>query len=113
MAGNVKTISVKREGRRWYVILTAGQTAPEPLPRTGSVAGIGMGTANFLADSGGEFVPNLRHGAKAAARLEEAQRALARVQAGQQVSAQGRGDGGAAAPQGSALSAWTTRTRPR
>ncbi|MCX5233484.1 transposase [Streptomyces sp. NBC_00233] len=78
VAGKVKTVSVKREGKRWYVILTAGQAAPEPLPQTGSVAGIDMGIAHFLADSGGGFVPSPRHGRKAAAELEAAQRALAR-----------------------------------
>ncbi|MEV6993901.1 transposase [Streptomyces sp. NPDC093228] len=76
--GKVKTISVKREGRRWYVILTAEQSAPKPLPATGSVVGVDMGIANFLADSGGEFVPNPRHGVKAAVKLEAAQQALAR-----------------------------------
>lgn len=35
-----------------------------------------MGIVNFLADSNGEFVPNPRHGAKAAAKLEAAQQAL-------------------------------------
>ncbi|MET8954530.1 transposase, partial [Streptomyces sp. NPDC004533] len=40
--------------------------------------GIDMGVANFLADSNGEFVPNPRHGQKAAARLEAAQQALSR-----------------------------------
>ncbi|MEU6494101.1 transposase [Streptomyces sp. NPDC046984] len=80
--GKVKTISVKREGRRWYVILTAEQSAPKPLPATGSVVGVDMGIANFLADSGGGFVPNPRHGAKAAAQLEAAQQALARCKRG-------------------------------
>ncbi|MFE2412572.1 RNA-guided endonuclease InsQ/TnpB family protein, partial [Kitasatospora sp. NPDC059408] len=78
VAGKVKTVSVKREGKRWYVILTAQQGEPEPLPATGSVVGIDMGIANFLADSGGEFVPNPRHGRKAAAKLEAAQQALSR-----------------------------------
>ncbi|KJS56558.1 transposase [Streptomyces rubellomurinus subsp. indigoferus] len=78
VVGKVKTVSVKREGKRWYVILTAEQAEPEPLPATGSVVGIDMGIANFLADSGGEFVPNPRHGRKAAAKLEAAQQALAR-----------------------------------
>ncbi|MCX4530166.1 transposase [Streptomyces sp. NBC_00841] len=82
VAGKVKTISVKREGRRWYVILTADQEQPEPLPATGSMIGIDLGIANFLADSGGEFVPNPRHGAKAAAKLEAAQQALARCKRG-------------------------------
>jgi putative transposase len=78
VVGKVKTVSVKREGKRWYVILTVEQTAPEPLPATGSVVGIDMGIANFLADSGGEFIENPRHGRKAAAKLEAAQQVLAR-----------------------------------
>ncbi|MCX4596892.1 transposase [Streptomyces sp. NBC_01549] len=82
VVGKVKTISVKREGRRWYVVLTAEQPQPEPLPATGSVVGIDMGIANFLADSNGEFVPNPRHGAKAAAKLEAAQQALSRCKRG-------------------------------
>ncbi|MFJ5034122.1 RNA-guided endonuclease InsQ/TnpB family protein [Streptomyces sp. NPDC088560] len=78
VTGKVKTVSVKRESKRWYVILTAEQPEPTPLPATGSVVGIDMGIANFLADSGGEFVPNPRHGRKAAAKLEAAQQALSR-----------------------------------
>ncbi|MGW1805637.1 RNA-guided endonuclease InsQ/TnpB family protein [Streptomyces sp. NPDC002078] len=80
--GKVKTISVKREGRRWYVILTAEQGRPEPLAQTGSVVGIDMGIAHFLADSGGGFVPNPRHAAKAAAKLQAAQQALNRCERG-------------------------------
>ncbi|WP_435271567.1 RNA-guided endonuclease InsQ/TnpB family protein, partial [Streptomyces sp. 1222.5] len=82
VTGKVKTISVKREGRRWYVILTAEQAQPEPLPQTGSEVGVDMGIANFLADSSGGFVPNPRHGAKAAAKLEAAQQALSRCKRG-------------------------------
>ncbi|MEV6008966.1 transposase [Streptomyces sp. NPDC051976] len=78
VVGKVKTVSVKREGRRWYVVLTAEQAQPEPLPKTGSVVGVDLGIANFLADSGGRFVPNPRHGRKATAKLEAAQQALAR-----------------------------------
>jgi putative transposase len=46
------------------------------------VVGIDLGIANFLADSNGEFVPNPRHGAKAAAKLEAAQQALSRRKRG-------------------------------
>ncbi|MGG2458755.1 RNA-guided endonuclease InsQ/TnpB family protein [Streptomyces sp. RGM 3693] len=80
--GKVKTVSVKREGRRWYVILTAERAKPEPLPATGSVVGIDMGISNFLADSNGRFVNNPRHGRKAAAKLEAAQRGLRRCKRG-------------------------------
>jgi putative transposase len=78
VAGRVKTVSVKREGRKWFVVLTAEQDQPEPLPATGSAVGIDLGIANFLADSAGEFVPNPRHGRRAAAKLEAAQQALSR-----------------------------------
>lgn len=78
VVGRVKTVSVKREGKRWYVVLTAEQEQPEPLPPTGSVVGIDLGIANFLADSNGGFVPNPRHARTAAAKLEAAQQALAR-----------------------------------
>lgn len=77
VAGKVKTVSVKREGRTWFVVLTAEQEKPEPLPATGSVIGIDVGIANFLTDSNGTFVPNPRHGRRNAAALAEAQRAAA------------------------------------
>ncbi|MCX5215431.1 transposase [Kitasatospora sp. NBC_00240] len=78
VAGRVKTVSVKREGRQWFVVLTTEQDQPEPLPATGSMVGIDLGIANFLADSGGDFVPNPRHARTAAAKLEAAQRAVSR-----------------------------------
>ncbi|MFE2032761.1 RNA-guided endonuclease InsQ/TnpB family protein [Streptomyces scopuliridis] len=78
VVGRVKTVSVKREGRKWFVVLTAEQHQPEPLPATGSVVGIDLGIANFLADSNGGFVPNPRHGRTATAKLEAAQQALSR-----------------------------------
>ncbi|WP_405690823.1 RNA-guided endonuclease InsQ/TnpB family protein [Streptomyces sp. NBC_00057] len=78
VVGKVKTVSVKREGRKWFVVLTAEHNQPEPLPRTGSVVGIDLGIASFLTDSNGVHVPNPRHGRKAAAKLEAAQQALSR-----------------------------------
>ncbi|WP_341770246.1 transposase, partial [Actinomadura darangshiensis] len=78
VVGTVNTVSVKREGRRWYVILTAEQAQPEPLPKTGSVVGIDMGIASILTTSNGEHMDNPRHARKAAAKLQAAQQALAR-----------------------------------
>ncbi|MFD4262355.1 RNA-guided endonuclease InsQ/TnpB family protein [Streptomyces sp. NPDC058534] len=78
VVGKVKTVSVKREGRKWFVVLTAEQAQPEPLAATGSVVGIDMGIVSFLTDSGGVHVENPRHARKAAAKLEAAQRALSR-----------------------------------
>ncbi|MGP9017939.1 RNA-guided endonuclease InsQ/TnpB family protein [Streptomyces sp. BR1] len=82
VVGKVKTVSVKREGSRWFVVLTAEQEQPEPLPATGTMVGIDLGLTNFLADSNGAFVPNPRHGRKAAAKLEAAQQGLARCKRG-------------------------------
>ncbi|MDH6130782.1 putative transposase [Kitasatospora sp. MAA4] len=76
VVGRVKTVSVKREGRRWFVVLTAEQAKAEPLAPTGSVVGIDLGIANFLADSNGEFVANPRFGRENAEALAEAQRQL-------------------------------------
>ncbi|MGW2563055.1 RNA-guided endonuclease InsQ/TnpB family protein [Streptomyces sp. NPDC001514] len=82
VVGKVKTVSAKREGKRWYVVLTAEQAEPEPLPPTGSVVGIDMGIASFLTTSNGEHVANPRHARKAAAKLEAAQQALSRCKRG-------------------------------
>lgn len=78
VVGKVKTVSVRCEGRKWFVVLTAEQEQAELLPATGAVVGIDLGIANFLADSNGGFVENPRHGRRAAAKLVAAQRALAR-----------------------------------
>ncbi len=82
VVGKVKTVSVKREGRRWYVVLTAEQAQPGPLPATGAVVGIDMGIASFLTTSDGEHVANPRHGRNAAAKLGTAQQALSRCKRG-------------------------------
>jgi putative transposase len=76
--GRVKTVSVKREGRRWYVVLSCDDVPDEPLPETGAAAGIDMGVASFLTTSDGVQIPNPRHLAASAGRLAVAQQALAR-----------------------------------
>ncbi|MEU8986531.1 transposase [Streptomyces sp. NPDC048558] len=74
--GYVKTISVKREGKRWYVVLACDQVEAEPLPATGAVTGIDMGVTHFLTTSGGAHVENPRHGKRNADALAKAQQAL-------------------------------------
>ncbi|MFE2930262.1 RNA-guided endonuclease InsQ/TnpB family protein [Streptomyces sp. NPDC059278] len=75
--GRVKTISVKREGNRWYVVLSCGDVPAEPLPGTGAVVGIDMGVTRFLTTSDGEHVANPRFLETAADDLAEAQRHFA------------------------------------
>jgi putative transposase len=43
--GTVKTISVKREGSRWFVVLSCDDVPAVALPATGAVIGIDMGIA--------------------------------------------------------------------
>ena len=78
VVGKVKTVSVKREGKRWHVVITVDQPQPEPPAPTGAVVGIDLGIASFLTTSDGVHIANPRHGRKAARKLEAAQQALAR-----------------------------------
>lgn len=80
--GRVKTISVKREGRRWYVIVSCDDVPAAPLPPTRRAVGIDLGVASFLTTSDGEQIPNPRHARAAADKLATAQQALARCQRG-------------------------------
>ena len=80
--GNVKTISVKREGKRWYVVLSCDDVPAKLLAHTGSAVGIDMGIASFLTTSDEAQIPNPRHGRRNGDRLAEAQRALSRCKRG-------------------------------
>lgn len=75
--GRVKTISIKREGKRWYVILACADVPAELLPPTGAVVGIDMGTVHFFTTSDGGHEPNPKFLDAAAEELAEAQRHLA------------------------------------
>jgi putative transposase len=74
--GRVKTISVKREGARWYVVLACDDVPAQPLPATGAVTGIDVGVVHFLTTSEGDHLPNPRHGKRNLDALADAQRAL-------------------------------------
>ncbi|MFE9101501.1 RNA-guided endonuclease InsQ/TnpB family protein [Actinomadura geliboluensis] len=80
--GIVKTISVKWEGRRWFVVLSCDQVPAEPLAATGAAAGIDLGVASLATTSDGEHLANPRHLQTSAERLARAQRDLARARRG-------------------------------
>ncbi|GAA4242141.1 RNA-guided endonuclease TnpB family protein [Actinomadura meridiana] len=82
--GVVKTISAKREGRRWFVVLSCDEVPADPLPATGAAAGIDLGVASLATTSDGEHLANPRHLAASAERLARAQRDLARKKRGSQ-----------------------------
>jgi putative transposase len=73
--GVVKTIAVKRDGRRWFLVLSCDDVPIRPLPATGLEVGVDLGVTVFLATSDGDLVDNPRHGRQAAGRLAAAQAA--------------------------------------
>ncbi|MGH3674515.1 MAG: RNA-guided endonuclease InsQ/TnpB family protein [Mycobacterium sp.] len=82
VAGRVKTIQIKRHGRRWMLVLSCDDVATNPLPATGCQAGVDVGIASFATTSDGRHVDNPRWGRAAGDRLTAAQQRLARAKPG-------------------------------
>jgi putative transposase len=72
VVGRVKTLQLKREGRRWYVIVVT-EAEPVPLPSTSRSVGLDLGVARFLTTSDGEVMANPRCFAAAQERLVDLQ----------------------------------------
>ncbi len=80
--GRVRQITAKREGGRWYVVLSCDDVPAEPLESVGASVGIGLGVASFLTTSDGTHVSNPRYLATSIERIAAAQRDLARKKRG-------------------------------
>jgi putative transposase len=80
--GRVKTISLKREGRRWYVVLSCDGVPARPLPAAGREIGVDVGVARFATTSDGEVIASPRFARVSAGELAAAQQALARKKRG-------------------------------
>jgi putative transposase len=81
VVGRVKTLQLKREGRRWYVIVVT-ETDIVPLASTGRSVGVDVGVARFLTTSDGEVVANPRFLNAAQQRIAELQRRKQRARPG-------------------------------
>jgi putative transposase len=81
VVGRVKTLRLKREARRWYVIVVAEQQ-PLPLPATGREIGLDVGVARFAATSDGQVMANPRFLAAIAGELAAVQRGVANCRPG-------------------------------
>jgi putative transposase len=81
MVGTVKTVQLKRENRRWYVIVTA-DTEPVPLPTTGRAVGVDVGVTRFLTTSDGQVIANPRFLAASAEVIGDLQRRKALAKPG-------------------------------
>jgi putative transposase len=81
VTGRVKTLQLKREHRRWYVIVVT-EVDIEPLPPTGRFVGIDVGVARFLTTSDCQVVANPRFLDRAQARITTLQRRAERAKRG-------------------------------
>ncbi|MGH3150728.1 MAG: RNA-guided endonuclease InsQ/TnpB family protein [Streptosporangiaceae bacterium] len=79
--GTIKTLQLKREHRRWYVIAVT-DSDPVPLPPAERVIGVDLGVARFLTTSDGEVVDNPRFLLASAAVIADLERRKARAKAG-------------------------------
>ena len=81
LVGRIKTLQVKREHRRWFVIVVT-ETEAQPLPSTGRTAGIDVGVARFLVTSDGGIITNPRFLDGAQATIKDLQRRRERATRG-------------------------------
>jgi putative transposase len=79
--GTVKFLQLKREHRRWYVIVIT-DTGAKPLPATARAVGVDLGVARFLTTSDGEVVANPRFFAVSAQVIADLQRRKERARLG-------------------------------
>ena len=81
VVGRVKTLQLKREYRRWYVIVVV-ETEAEPLSPTGRAVGVDVGVVRVLTTSDGEVVANPGFLDTAQATLTDLQRRKERAKPG-------------------------------
>jgi putative transposase len=81
VVGRVKTLQLKREHRRRYVIVVTDIEAM-PLPATGRSVGVDLGVARFLTTSDGQIIANPRFLDAAQERIANLQRRKARARPG-------------------------------
>jgi putative transposase len=110
--GTVKTLSVKREGARWYLVLSCDGVPAVPLEPTGAVVGVDVGVASLATTSDGKHYGNPRFLEQAAGKLADAQRAFP-VRSVARNAARRPWPGSRTSPERSPGSGSTSRTRPR
>jgi putative transposase len=80
--GVPKAITVKREGKKWWVSIRCVDVPARPLPKTGREIGIDLGAVNIVGLNEGDPLEAEQFGLRAKSQLAEAHRSLARKQRG-------------------------------
>jgi len=76
--GDIKTVTIKREGRHWYIVISCDNVPARPLPPSDKIVGIDVGIKKYATMSDGTVIENPKHLKKSLERLKEAQRVLSR-----------------------------------
>jgi len=82
LEGTPKAITVKREGRKWWLSVRCVDVPARPLPTTGREIGVDRGVINVIATSDEELLRAEHFATRSADRLARAQRSLATKQRG-------------------------------
>jgi len=82
LVGTPKAITVKCEGKKWWVSVRCTDVPAEPLAPTGRDVGIDLGVTNLVVTSEGELIDGEQFGSRARRELTQAQRRLATKQRG-------------------------------
>jgi putative transposase len=90
LGGQVKTVSIKRDGDQWYVCFSC-EVAAIPLPETDTATGIDLGLLHFATLSDGTTMENPRHLRRGLKKLKRAQQQLARARQGSHRRARAKG----------------------
>jgi putative transposase len=80
----LRTVTVRRHARHWYVGFSLQRPKPQPLPATGQKVGLDLGIKTFAALSSGELVTGPRALRAAQRRLRLGQRRVSRRVKGSQ-----------------------------
>jgi putative transposase len=75
--GNPKAITIRREGKRYWVSVQCVDVPAEPLPATGKSIGIDLGVDFLVATSDAALIQGPQFGKRGQSGLEKAQRDLA------------------------------------
>jgi putative transposase len=82
LAGIPKAITVKREGKKWWLSVRCIEVPRTSLPPTGRDVGIDLGITNLIATSDGDLIVGELFGSRARNRIALNQRKIARQQLG-------------------------------
>lgn len=80
--GKMKTCTIKREGKHWYVVFACEVEVQRKMPYTDDEIGIDLGLLHFATLSTGDTIDNPRYYRKSEKKLKKAQQSLSRKKRG-------------------------------